>query len=487
MSQFTGRALEHAQTLDRRIDAMPRVGLSGGAWFALMIMFFFANYETSVFALALPQMMEQLKLNVVDVGLPVAANMIAFGFGALFVGWVADRKGRQSGMCLTAIILALGGILSAFSWDIWSFTVFRFICGAGMGAVPALATTYIGELAPKHLRGKYLAKLILVGLVINAVAGFASLPLLESTSLGWRLLYAFGGLVIVLLFFINGRAIVESPRWLAVMGYNEKAAHIVSSMERRVGIVPDQVAQTRPSPRVPETETRTDEPSVTMRAMFRRPFGGRMAIVLTFWSLFYLAVYGFNSYSPLILGGLGLSVSDALFVIVLARLAPLVSGWVAVMVIERWERRTLTMVGAGILALAFVIIGLRLGTGGATLGVLLCAFSTSFIGPPAVTYTSEIFPTRARASASAIADGFGHVGGALAPVVVLPLMAGVGSIAVLSLLAVVSLFAALIVRLGPTTRNRSLEDIASDPVVQTETANTAALETGTTAPVRIKE
>lgn len=467
MSDGNGRLRGSTSSLDRRIDALPRVALSRGAWFALMLMFFFANYETSVFALALPQMMQQLGLTVADVGLPVAANMIAFGFGALLVGWVADRHGRQSGMVLTVVILGLGGLLSAISWDIWSFTAFRFICGMGMGAVPALATSYIGELAPKHLRGKYLAKLILVGLVINAAVGFASLPLLAATSLGWRVLYAFGGLVIVLVFFVNSRALIESPRWLAIMGQGARAERIVATMERRVGFTPGRRMGEEPSADE-EKEALAEEPSVTMRAMFRKPFAGRMVIVLTFWCLFYLAVYGFNSYSPLILSGLGLSVSDALFVIVLARLAPLISGWIAVLVIERWERRTLTMLGSAILALSFVVISLNLGTLGATIGVLLCAFSTSFIGPPAVTYTSEIFPTRARASASAIADGFGHVGGALAPAIILPVLAVAGPIAVLALLTGVAVSGAVIVRFGPLTRNRSLEDIAADPALSPE-------------------
>ncbi|WP_307090883.1 MFS transporter [Rhodococcus sp. SORGH_AS_0301] len=429
-----------------------------------MLLFFFSNYEISVFALALPQMMAELELSVGAVGFPVAANMIAFGFGALLVGWVADRKGRQKGMILTVVILALGGVTSALSWDIWSFTVFRFICGMGMGAVPALATAYIGETAPKHLRGKYLARLILVGLVINAAVGFASLPVLNATSSGWRWLYAFGGLVIVVAFFVNKRMIVESPRWLALMGRHNEAHDITAVMERRVGLEPGRFVRTTEDEEIAVKAALAGEPSVTMRAMFRKPYGGRMAIVLTFWTLFFLAVYGFNSYSPLILEGLGMTTSDALFVIVLARLAPIISGFVAVLVIERWERRTLTMIGSGILALAFVLIGLNFGTLGVTVGVLMTSFAFSFVGPPAMTYTSEIFPTRARASASAIADGFGHVGGALAPVVVLPVLTLAGSGAVLVLLTTVTVLGAVAVRFGPLTRNRSLEDISADPV-----------------------
>ena len=54
-------------------------------------------------------------------------------------------------------------------------------------------------------------------------------------------------------------------------------------------------------------------------------------------------------------------------------------------------------------------------------------FAVGNIGPPAFTYTAEIFPTRARETAAATGDGVGHLGGAVAPFVVLPVLVSFGA------------------------------------------------------------
>jgi putative MFS transporter len=80
---------------------------------------------------------------------------------------------------------------------------------------------------------------------------------------------------------------------------------------------------------------------------------------------------------------------------------------------------------------------------------------------PAFIYTAEIFPTRARGTAAAIGDGLGHLGGAIAPVVVLPVLVGFGGAAAVWVITGLTLLSGLIVTFGVRTRNRSLTEIAS--------------------------
>ena len=128
------------------------------------------------------------------------------------------------------------------------------------------------------------------------------------------------------------------------------------------------------------------------------------------------------------------------------------------MIIERIERRTLIIQGMLMLAVGLALL-LLLGGGtlGISIGNLLIIFGISWVSVPAYVYTAEMFPTRARGTAAAIADGVGHLGGAIAPFIILPVLSGAGAAAAVWLLLGASVTSAVVVRFGP----RALTEIAS--------------------------
>ncbi|MEV5409891.1 MFS transporter [Thermopolyspora sp. NPDC052614] len=455
----TSTAPVSARDVDARIDAMPKVGLSRAAWFALMLCFFFANYDISVLTITLPSMRDEFGLAGAELGYPVTWNLVGYCVGAYAFGHVADRYGRQKGLALTIAALGAGGFLTALSWDVWSLTFFRFLTGCGMGAVLALCSAYIGELAPKNQRGGYLSRLYLMGTVLLLVIGFASLPVLSASPAGWRYLLAFGGLVLLVLPLVSRHALVESPRWLVAMGRTQEADRIVRQMESRVGL-PQGGALPADHHREGH-ETAAAEEKVAARALFRPPYLSRMLIVLGFWFIFYIAMYGYSSYLPLILEGIGISTSDAVLVSVLTRAMPLISAVAAVLLVERMERRTMVVIGTLVFAASLLLITLNLGETVATVGALFSSFGIAFMATPAYTYTAEVFPTRARGTAAAIADGVGHLGGAVTPFVVLPILTGFGARPASFVMVALLVIAAGIIRLGVRTRDRSLIDIAA--------------------------
>jgi MFS family permease len=128
-------------------------------------------------------------------------------------------------------------VLTAFSWDLWSFMFFRFFTGAGIGGEYAAINSAIDELIPARSRGH-------TDLAINgswwlgsAAGALLTLvflnPNLIPESLGWRLCFAFGavlGLCIVLV----RRIVPESPRWLMTHGQVHEAEAIVQAIETKV-------------------------------------------------------------------------------------------------------------------------------------------------------------------------------------------------------------------------------------------------------------
>ncbi|KRE50920.1 hypothetical protein ASG92_26210 [Arthrobacter sp. Soil736] len=445
-------------TLDQAIDRMPKVGLNKGAWTALFLAFFFANYEISVFALSIPGMRTSLGLQAANFAWPVTWNLVGYCVGAYIFGYIADRHGRQRGLLLTFLALGLGGLLTGFVWDEFSLSLFRFIAGCGMGAVLALCSAYIGEMAPRNRRGHYLARVYLWGGVLLLFVGLASLPLLSALpAMGWRLILAFGGLALLIAPFINNRSLTESPRWLAEHGQFEKASAIVRQMEINAGLNP--TPATAPFLEEVSEPTDTDDES-PLRSLMRKPYLKRLLVVLSYWFIFYIALYGYSSYLPLLLEGIGITTSNALLITVLTRITPLIAGFIVVLLIERMERRTLIIAGTIIFAVSVALIVSGWGETAATTGAVLSGFGIAVMATPAYTYTAEIFPTKSRGTAASICDGLGHLGGAVAPFVILPILINLGAVSAGVAIIAFLIISAGLIRMGVRTKGRSLEDIA---------------------------
>ena len=88
-----------------------------------------------------------------QIGLASSAYLLGAVFGALFFGWLTDRLGRKKLFFITLAVYATATCLTAFSWNLWSFCLFRFLTGAGIGGEYAAINSTIQELIPARYRG----------------------------------------------------------------------------------------------------------------------------------------------------------------------------------------------------------------------------------------------------------------------------------------------------------------------------------------------
>src|ERR1700720_3303346 len=179
-----------------------------------------------------------LALSNAQVGLAGSCYLAGAVLGAFFFGWLADRLGRKKLFTITLVIYLAATAATGLSWDSWSFIVFRFITGAGIGGEYTAINSTIQELIPARFRG-WTDLLINGSFWIGAAMGAGgSLLLLDPTiidpAIGWRLAFLIGatiGLVIV----VMRLWIPESPRWLVTHGRPQAAEQVVSGIETQFG------------------------------------------------------------------------------------------------------------------------------------------------------------------------------------------------------------------------------------------------------------
>ncbi|WP_420103445.1 MFS transporter [Bosea sp. (in: a-proteobacteria)] len=196
-----------------------------------------------------------LRFTNTEVGLAGAAYIAGAVLGAVVFGWLTDRLGRKKLFTITLLVYLAAAAATAFSWNLWSFLIFRFLTGMGIGGEYTAINSTIQELIPARMRGW--TDLVIngsfwVGAAIGAVGAIVLLdPAHIDPEHGWRLAFFIGaalGLVILLL----RQFLPESPRWLISHGRPEEAAAIVAEIERRAGFTPpagERLAMTRLRPR----------------------------------------------------------------------------------------------------------------------------------------------------------------------------------------------------------------------------------------------
>lgn len=89
-----------------------------------------------------------------ELGFAVASVLFGSAIGAWYAGLSAMRFGRVRVMIIASIMFFISALGSALATGLWSFVLWRFIGGIGVGIAAVIAPAYIAEVSPAHLRGR---------------------------------------------------------------------------------------------------------------------------------------------------------------------------------------------------------------------------------------------------------------------------------------------------------------------------------------------
>lgn len=71
------------------------------------------------------------------------------------MAYATDRLGRRVGLMLAGFVMAVGSVMQTVSAGMLGLLYAgRVVSGLGVGAASMLVPTYVGEQAPKKIRGK---------------------------------------------------------------------------------------------------------------------------------------------------------------------------------------------------------------------------------------------------------------------------------------------------------------------------------------------
>jgi MFS transporter, AAHS family, 4-hydroxybenzoate transporter len=255
----------------------------------------FDGLDIQLLGVAVPAMMREWGAARGAFAPAFASGLVGMMIGGLGAGLVGDRVGRRAALIGCVTVFGLLTVASAAVNGPASLSVLRLLTGLGLGGALPNAAALASEYVPRRHRAFAVTLTIVCVPLGGALAGVLGLRILPA--LGWRALYAVGGVIPLVAALLLLRLLPESPRFLA---RNPRRWPELARILRRTGqVVPSQATFVDP-------DEQTDG-----RASLKQLLAADLrSDTLALWGAFFsclLAVYlGFN-WVPAMLTGAGMS------------------------------------------------------------------------------------------------------------------------------------------------------------------------------------
>ncbi len=285
----------------------------------------------------------------------------------------------------------------ALSGDRNFFIISRAIAGVSVGMASMLSPMYISEISPAHLRGRMVAinqLTIVIGILITNLVNYS---LRNDGADAWRWMFGLGAIPSTL-FLLGAWQLPESPRWLISAGQQEKATSVLTKIGG-AAFAANTVAQI--------SRSTTGNHKLNYGVLLQRAI--LPAVLVGIGLAVFQQLCGINvvfNYAPRIFDSIGASQDDQLLQTVFIGAINLVFTLLAMLLVDKLGRKPLMLIGAGGLAVLYVIVVYLLAAGSANVSwFLLMAIGTYAMTLAPVTWVliAEIFPNKVRGAATSIA------------------------------------------------------------------------------------
>lgn len=154
------------------------------AAFSLAVLLGLQPITTDIYLPALPLLARELAAPMSGVQLTMSGLILAFGFGQMLWGPVADRVGRRPALLSGLALYTAAGVGGSMAPDIDWLILWRVVQGLGLAAAVVVARAMVRDLY-EPVQGAHVMALAMAGLGVIAITG-PSVGGLIAHGAGWR-------------------------------------------------------------------------------------------------------------------------------------------------------------------------------------------------------------------------------------------------------------------------------------------------------------
>ncbi|KAI9086741.1 hypothetical protein K1719_031335 [Acacia pycnantha] len=427
------------------------------------------GYDVGVMSGAIIFIKEDMKISEVKVEFLVGILSIVSLLGSLGGGRTSDIIGRKWTMALAAIVFQIGALIMTLAPSFPILMVGRLIAGIGIGFGVMISPIYIAEISPNATRGtmtSFPEIFINIGILLGYVSNYAFSGL--SPHINWRIMLAVGILPSVFIGFALF-VIPESPRWLVMKNRIEEARDVLLKTNEDEKEVEERLAEIQKAAEFANSDN--DKP-VWRELLFPSPPLRRM-LITGFGIQCFQQISGIDAtvyYSPEIFKAAGIEDNSKLLAATVAvGITKTIFILVAIVLIDKLGRKPLLYASTIGMTVCMLIVGASFSFFGqgsfvVVMAILFVCGNVAFfsigLGPVCWVVTSEIFPLRVRAQASALGAVGNRVCSGIVAMSFLSIADAISFGGTFFLFGAISCFAVVFVHmLVPETKGKSLEQI----------------------------